>query len=144
MGGEGAVDLGVQQNVAPRKAGREGAQHRTRGAVAGIPRHGKIAGAGVAQQARDVVGSEVHLCHAACARRERAGGGDPGQFQDVVAIEGPPPEHHLDAVVRGWIVGARDHQAAVALALVDGEIEHRRRADADAQRRRAAAAQPRD
>ena len=133
MGGEGPVDRGIEQDVAARETARERVEHRTCRAVAGIPRHRERIGAGLGEEAPDIGGGKISPRHPARTFRERALGDGPRQCLDVGAVERPASEHHLDAVIGRRIVRARDHHPAVAPALVDGEVEHRRRAHADAE-----------
>ena len=134
VGGKGPVDRIVQQDVAAGEGARERAEHRAGGAVAGIPRHRERRLDRFCEKARDVSAGNVglrRLARAACAIA--AGGGGLRQRLDVGAEERPPAQHHLDPVVVRRIVRAGDHHAAVARALVNGEVEHRGGTQADAE-----------
>ncbi len=63
---------------------------------------------------------------------------------DRGAVKGALPQHHLETVVFGRVVGAGDHDPAIEAESTNGEIEHRRRAAPDPQHIEAAVAQPLD
>ncbi|MCY1519386.1 hypothetical protein D9M68_541360 [compost metagenome] len=127
--GEGAVHVAEQlSNLAAQGAeqrGRHGAGH----AVAAVdsdlhgPRQLDARG-----HARDVGGHQVQLAARAGARRGGRGravhGG--GQRLHVIAVEGAPTHHHLEAVVLGRIVAAGDRHARARLHDVGGEVDQGR------------------
>src|SRR6185312_4431429 len=102
------------------------------------------AGSEIGDQARDIILEHFAVLDAAFAGDEFARRRDLAELQDLLAIEGAAPEHDLEAVIVRRIVRAGDLDAGIGLELVHGEIEHRRRAEPDAQHLEAAGAEPAD
>jgi hypothetical protein len=132
--GEGPVHPLIDDAVPPRQAAGEEGHGRPCRAVARIPAHLELAAAAV------VGGQSLHirLQHGRLARRsladlERALGGDLSQPLDGRAMHGLVPQHHLEAVIVRRIVRAGHHHPAVGGQVEDGEIEHRRGPEPDAQ-----------
>ncbi|KAG0935060.1 hypothetical protein G6F31_015990 [Rhizopus arrhizus] len=124
--GEGAVDLAEQfRDLAaqrPEQLGRD----RAGDAVAAVDRdlHGaRQFDAG--RHARDVGRDQIQLAAHSCALGRRLGGAvhRSAQGLDVIAVQGAPTYHHLETVVLGRIVAARDGHARAALHDVGGEID---------------------
>ena len=131
MVGEAAVDLGVEQVVL---AGQQGGQPLGRGpgrAVAGIPADPVGGAVEPLEQAIDIAVENALLGNGAFALLPVAGGGHRAHLLDVGAEKGVAAERHLEAVIVGRIVAAGDHDAAGDVELGGGEIEHRRRPEAD-------------
>ena len=131
---ERAVDLFIEQDMLTRQTRRQ-ARHRFAGrSVARVPRDlERPPGLDVGQEPLDIGIEHGPFGHAAGTLHEITGGGDRAELADVSAVDRSPLQHHLEAVIFGWIVGTRHHDGPIAAEMLIREIEHRRRAHADAE-----------
>ena len=133
VGREGPVDGLVQQHVPARQSRREPRHDAPGRAVAGVPADAEPrAGASLLGKARDIGVLDSDLGDRAPALDKVTRGGERPERPDAFAEKGFARHHHLEAVIVRRVVRAGDHDARVEAQMVHGEIEHRRRPEADA------------
>ena len=108
-----AVDIGKQQMMLTREELDELLDHRSRGAVAGVPAD-PIAAARIAgKETRDIRVDDRDIGHGAVAGRPVARPGQPSEIGDVIAKKRRMTKYHLEAVILGGIVAAGYVDAAI-------------------------------
>ena len=113
---------------------QRGEAERAARAVAGVDDEGEgpFEGDGRPRCAPRSAGATSDRFDLAGARRAEARCRDElAESLDVLAEEARLAPHHLEAVVLGGVVAPGDHDTAVDFERVDGEVEERRRSDAD-------------
>ena len=130
--GKVAVDRGEQGEVFAGQAHHQLFNHRAGRAVAGIPTHAQRLGLQPLHQTIDVIVGDLHRTAGARTLGPIALGRQRAQLGNLLAVKGRVPHHHLEAVVVGWVVAARDHHATIN--AVHGRfrpVQHRRGTEAD-------------
>ncbi len=131
MVGEVAVDFRVELAHGAAERAQDARGGGAGDAVAGIDRHRHRPRQGaVGDDARAVLRQDVHRRRAAAPADDVVGLHPPAQALDLLAMDGAPGEHHLEAVVVLGVVAAGDldaARAAVPGARRRDVIEHRRR-----------------
>jgi hypothetical protein len=129
------IDCVVQQDMAPGELSRQALHDLSGSAVPGIPGYGQARDVDITQplqQPIDVTAPHVDELAAVPTRRVVFHLGDPAELADHGAEDRFAADHHLEPVVVGWIVRARNHDASIDIEGGAGEIKHGRRSAADA------------
>jgi len=133
VGREGPVDGLVQQHVPARQPRREPRHDAPGRAVARVPADAESRSfAGLLGEARDIGILDSGLGDRAPALDKVTRSGERAERADALAEKGFARHHHLEAVIVRRVVRAGNHDARVEAQMVHGEIEHRRRPEADA------------
>src|SRR3546814_15653754 len=131
MGRKIPVDVGEQKVMLAGQARGELFDHRSRGAVAGVPPDTAGAAGETLDQPIDIGVDDVDLLGRTFAALPVAGGSEFADPPNVGAEEGTPLKHHLEAVIVGGVVAAGYLYAAVHLLLCRSLIEPPGRPPAD-------------
>lgn len=125
---ERAVDFAVQDDVLTRQLVEQGRKNVAGYAVAVVPDNLQLAVAAVVilQKAFDILFLDIDGFHRAlCFGNNVAFAGQMTEMLDLLTEERLVGQHHLEAVVVGRVVAARDHDRAIRLQRDGCEIQHR-------------------
>ena len=129
--GKLAVDLRIQLVHRAAERAQDAGRRRAGDAVAGIDRdRHRSRELAVGDDARAVLGEDVHRRRAAAALHVVIGFHAPTQSLDLLAVDRAAADDHLEAVVVLRVVAARDldaARAAVRAARRGDVVQHRRR-----------------
>ncbi len=130
---EGAVDSLVDNDMTARQAVAELAQHGAGSTITRIPGDSQLlAGPHITSEPVDIGFRDMFILDAATTDGEVIGADHAPERLDILAEESAMRLHHLDAVVLWRVMRAGDHHPATGVEVMRREVEHRRRAEADA------------
>ena len=130
---ESAVHLDIQQHMAGGQAHADFIHQRAAGAITAVPDDLQLlAFAIVAHHPVGIFLHDVMPADRARAALEIATGRQGAQALNIVTEERIVPQHHLETVIIRGVVRPGQHNPAIGMQVIDGEIQHRRRPHADA------------
>ena len=85
----------------------------------------------ILEEASDIGVADIDVFACSRAGFKIAGLGEFAHFLNHLAVKRAGLERHFKAVIFGRVVRASDHDAGVGFTMFDGEVQHRRGAEAD-------------